>query len=64
MYISDLDYVDLPFEHCHYWDSNLIQGGISFNIASGAFAQGENTAITLSVVKTAAVALSFGSFGV
>jgi hypothetical protein len=63
MYISNLDYIELPFEDCHYCDSNVVQGGIGINLATFAFAQGENTAITLSVARTAAVALSFGSFG-
>lgn len=60
MYISDLDYLESPFENRHYSDLTLVQGGIDFSALAQSLAVGEKTAITFAVTRTAAVSLGFG----
>ncbi len=63
MYISDLDYLELPLKQSHYSHADLVQGGIDFTAFAFAFTEAETTAITFAVTKTAAVSLGFNSFG-
>jgi len=56
MYISDLDYLEVPLKPKH---SSEVKGGISIEALSIGVAEGSETALTFTTTRTAAVSFSF-----
>jgi hypothetical protein len=61
MYIPDLDYLETSSENTSNNFILSVQGGIRIELESVGYAQGSETALTITTAQTAAISFGFGS---